>query len=414
MPSIRSVADVQHTSADGTALHQVGTRHYPVASRELTPEAFDAPVNGDASAALLAMFEEIKDGDVVRFSRLHDCSAELYTSANNVTFVSSTNYSMAGIRGLVSGMQICTLGGFGALWDGPMLVGDGTIGAEGVGSTIKGLEFLRSDDSGNIDSQIISGTFNRLAECVKASGRNLHVRGSLFTTSIKGIVIESLPDDECRAISIEANRFHSMGGIGLAAKCIEMPSSSFDCVVSNNRADSIHNFYTGPLLNTVVDNNKIFKCAGEGISIIDPDPDVVASVQLGGSVSMNYVYKNSPSYLMTSGISLRKLRDGRVIGNIVVGPRAHGIAMYDCTSNVVHANSIVAPGYSMDAAVYGIYGDEQTRGNIYMGNSIRSAGRVGTAGGISVHSENKVEINTVDPLYTSNMYNRNTPTLALV
>lgn len=416
MHMLRQAADVQYQAQDGTALHLLGRRYYPVSSRELTPEAFGAPSFGDSTEALEALFSEIQDGDTVRFSRLHDTTRPLYTSANNITFITSTPYTRAGIRGIAASVQLVTLGGFGAVWDGPMLVGDAASGSDGAGATVKGLRFERDDLSSDIDAYVIAGTFSNLNTCISAKGKNVKIRGSLFSTSLAGVVIEKNDENECRGHSISDNRFHSMGGLGAAAKCIVFPDNAFDTMVTGNHADSVYTFYEGPVNNSGIDSNKIFKCAAEGITIIDQDAGILSSLQVTGSISFNTVYKNSPSYILSSGISIRKLRDGRIHGNIVIGPRAHGIAMYSCTNNSVMGNSIVAPGYLADGdpAAFGIYGDDQATGNIFVANNVRSAGKVGTNGGVSVNASNKIEINTVDPLYTSNMYPRGAPTLGLV
>lgn len=422
MPSPRQVADVQYSALDGTPLHRVGVRYSRIEDGELTPEAFDAPLFGDATTALQDMFAEIKDGDVVRFRRLHDCSAPLYTAANNVSFVSDTPYSRAGIRGKTENMQIVTLGGYGNLWEGPTLIGDGTLAGEGAGSTIKGLAFIRADGSKDVDAKVLGGTFYLLHECIRAKGANLRVTGTDFSTSFRGVVIEQNGEDECRGHVIKNNRFHSFGGLGSASKCIVLHDTAFSCEITDNYADAIYTFFEGPVNNTKIDNNNLFKVVAEAITLRDPINSVnpgnsnnPGGWQLTGSVSGNTIYKNSPGYFLTSGMSLRQLRNGKVIGNTVIGPRAHGIALYDCTSNVISGNVVVSHNYvPTDAGFAGIYGDDQSIGNNITSAIIRSAGIYNSDSmGISVHADNVVELCTVDPVYGAKRYPRAVPTLGI-
>lgn len=390
-----------------------GGQAAPHVAGDLMPEDFGAPASGDCTAALQAMFAQAKNGAVIRLRRLYDISGPLTTAAHNLTVTTDTRYTGAGIRCTAPGVQILTVSGYGFRWDGPMLVGDATIGGDGAGATIKGIRLVRADGSKDIDATISGGVFTRLAECVYARGANLRVTDALFATGFRGIVIEQNGSEECRGHLIADNRFHSFGGPGAASICIDLSPAAFACEVKDNHADSIYTFYRGPNNNIDLVDNRCFRVAAEGITGIN---SVGADdLQKTASITGNVVYKNSPGYLLTSGISLRQVRNSVVSGNTVIGPRGHGIALYDCTANVVAGNVVVSPNFTpADPSFAGIFGDDQSIGNIVQGNVIRSAGlyNAGTMG-ISVHADNTVELNRVDSVYGANRYPRAVPTLGV-
>lgn len=409
MYKLSSIPLLGYKSDSGVGLLWRGDRYVEAFSNELTPEAFGAPLFGDATDALENMFASVVDGDVIRLSRVLDTTRPLVCNANNITILSDTQYTRAAIRCSVPGTQILTLGGFGVKIDGVGFHGD-AVGSAGAGATVKGVRFVRSDGSKDVDSEIRNSTFVMLAEGVFAQGTNLRVTNTLFGTSLIGVSIAANGSDECRGHRINGNRFHNVGGLSAAGKCVVLDPAAFACEVKSNYADALYVFYHGPANNIHINENVIFKCASTAINQIS---GTVSGWQDTGTICNNAIYKNSPSYEISNGITAR-LRNGVISGNTIIGPRAHGISLIGATSNVISGNVVISPNYNSatDGSVYdGIYGDGQSIGNVITSNIIRSAG-IPARSAINVYADNIMEMNKTDPTYATRYYQA-TPTLGV-
>lgn len=349
----------------------------------------------DATSAVQAAFDSAVDGTEIKVPYEIICAGPLVISAPNVTLRGFGGYSKSMLRFTTPGIQALTVTSYGFKTFGLVLRGDG--GSNGAGATINGVKFLRADGSKDVDAELIDTTITGFSQPVSGQGTNLHVSGCLISSSLGGVKWARNGVDECRGVRVTGTRFHSIGTIGLAAKCVELPADAFDCEVNNNFCDSIYSFYEGPINGITVDNNLCYRVAGPGVNVLAA---TYTTQQRCGSVNFNTLYCNSPSYV-GSGITLR-MQNAQAIGNKVIGPRGHGIHLISTTGSIVTENAIVSPNFNVgeDGAIYdGICADVGSTANLVFGNHVRTAGVVGRSA-INIASSNNIVMgNWVDPLY---------------
>lgn len=362
----------------------------------------------DDTAAIQAALNVAGDGFEVKFlSDEYKITSGLTCNANNLTLTGAGGYSKSMITCAVASTQMLTIGGYGFKMQNLALRGDG--GSNGSGATVKGIRFVRSDATKDIDSQVLDSSITGMAECIYVKGTNLLLSRNAFSSSLLGVNFIRNSTDESRGLRVVGNRFHSMGTIGLSAKCVVLNADAFDCEVKDNFADNIYSFYEGPINGINVDGNSCYRVSGPCINVLTA---TYTTQQRCGSVSENTIFCNAPSYV-GSAITLR-MQNAQAVGNSVIGPREYGIQMLSTTGSIISHNTIVAPNYNsaVDGSIYdGIYADGGSTANFITNNHIRSTGVSARSALNITSSDNIVGPHWIDSTYATPYYSQ-LPTLA--
>lgn len=286
------------------------------------------------------------------------------------------------------GTQIKTLPGFlgahmfqinssCAIFDGLMFCGDGHL--RGVNASVNGLNFDRADLSADIDCFIKNCAFSNLDICVRAIGKNISVRDSLFAQSKCGIFFNQRAGTSCYGVRIESNRFHGIGGAdykgsadndpnitglnpGYCIDARETGDITFTQIV-DNYADTSGHFFLGRLPYGTIASN-IIKDAWSGAIRIEGSTHVnIANNQIRSGFSSK---DTGCGIHFSSTVSMSK-----VVGNVVSGFYRHGLFIESGNQNIISDNMVVDNNLSC-GEYDGINIAAGTISNVVTGNVIRS------------------------------------------
>ncbi|MEF3312391.1 glycosyl hydrolase family 28-related protein [Paenibacillus sp. GYB004] len=280
---------------------------------------------------------------------------------------------------------------------GIQLDGDGVPGQSPFVPTVNGVLIDRSDGSGaetlsNLDADIQFCGFFKLNDCIRCVGRNVFFNYNIFSNSVNGVIVDPYTNAHCRGYRFVQNRFHSMGGGGSALApgaeswCIRFTSiRAFGNQVIGNMSDFGKGFYQGPVDSSVINDNQIYGCFGDGIRIVHSEGGTIAYQQsyeicnnlIAASQNLNWskpVSDATPQ--MSYGIVAEGalLQNGCIAGNVITYPKKDGIRFANLAQSMVQNNYIMSPNKraDIDGSLYSGISIGAGAQNLVSGNMIRT------------------------------------------
>ena len=236
-----------------------------------------------------------------------------------------------------------------------------TSSVYGEGTTCIGINLQNADSSGDIDSEINGCTFNQLNTCINATGRNLNVFFNLFQVSIKGVVSNQQSGQENRAIIINNNRFHVIGGVGTDSTITNATAITFTSAnaflnqINDNYADDVKFFFSGVANYGIqINNNMLQRARNTAITLNNSGQtaDFASTTVIGNMIGNENA---SPTLSTGYGIVLNGSFGVLVSGNSINWIRQHGIWITNTANkNMIVGNYIntVNTYYTVDGTIY--------------------------------------------------------------
>lgn len=289
------------------------------------------------------------------------------------------------LRGF-SGSNMFKVNDYGAIFEGIMLWGDGKL--RGVDATISGIDFDRADLAADIDCFVKNCAFSYLNTCIRAIGKNISIRDSLFGQAKRGITFNQRAGTSCYGVRIERNRFHGVGGAdykgsadndpdvvganpGYCIDARETGDITFTQIV-DNYADTSGRFFIGRLPFGTLSGNVIKDAWSTAIQVENSTHVNITNNQIRSGFKSK---DTGHGVYLASMVSM-----SNVEGNIVSGFCRHGIYHDSGYQNIISNNQVIDNNFTGQLTGDGINIAAGTISNVVTGNVVRT-----TTGGSSGH-----------------------------
>lgn len=277
-----------------------------------------------------------------------------------------------------AGEYMFQVNAYGAIFDGLMLAGDGLT--RGVGAKISGANFDRADSAADIDCFIKNCTFSNFNTCIRAVGKNISIRDSLFGQSKRAITFNQRAGIACYGVRIERNRFHGIGGADYKGSVDNDPCVVGDnpgyCIdargtgditftqIVENYADTSGSFFIGRLPHGTIAGN-IIKDAWSCAIQVESSSHV--------NISNNQIRSGFSSKDTGCGICISSLVSmSKIEGNVISGFSRHGIYIESGSQNIINSNMVVDNNFAGYGEYDGINIALGAVSNLVTGNVVRS------------------------------------------
>jgi hypothetical protein len=227
-----------------------------------------------------------------------------------------------------------------------------------------GIKFDKTDGTPDTDAKIYNCHFVDLNQCIEMTGRNLDVFDCNFGGSLHGIKINLKAGHDCRGISVDRNRFHTMANgernleVGVDPYCIEFTTPiAFGNKITGNVIDGkSRGFYKGGLDRNKISDNLGYLMYGIPFYIIDN----LSIFWSGWDISSNNftgIQGTASESAMQYGIyGTNQIQNGKISDNVFTNTVKHGIYLESVFAIQVSENHITNPNR-----------DASTNGSIYDG-----------------------------------------------
>ncbi|QKX07472.1 hypothetical protein HN014_21975 [Aquimarina sp. TRL1] len=248
---------------------------------------------------------------------------------------------------------------------------------KGINATGKALNFIRSNNTKDIDASVTNCRFTHFKYCIYGEGANLKITDSFFGASYIGIYIKEAQFDhndhkpQTRGHIIDRNRFHSMGSESndsslIGSTCIKIrpkgyafqtsyTPESYTVIgyynhITNNYVDDCKTFFEGSIDRTKIEGNSILKSTDTAIKAFGGLFGAINDNLIDGAFTWNpnklYPSKASDStgqvaFPSGHGIHISYAHFATINNNQIMNKRYHGIFVERSKNSSIQSNTIM-------------------------------------------------------------------------
>ena len=326
----------------------------------------------DDSVAFQAVLDYIPDGTVIFFPPDilgYNIASGVILTKNQICLTSSirSEYTTK-IFCHTPNTTLLKVTGYGYIQNNLIMEGDGVLTYDVNGlitdmipPTVTTLSLDRGSDP-NIDAEITNCIFSYAKDSIYCKGRNLKVKGNLFSQCVRGVTLDVVVGQQTRGIRIFENRFHTLGYNGsvdsdfVDSWCIKCLSTDvlymFGNEIRDNYADFCKGFYYGPLHLNSIKGNKIFQSYGNGIYIEQSQGAGHGWSLSGNDIDMwrSSALSDVPTLVSFGnyGIYGNNIDGGEIYGNTVTGSRKEGIKLVNPSNMDLSHNFVMNANFRAD------------------------------------------------------------------